>query len=165
MEFPVLVRAGNRKLKLLLLRPALYRRYCMRSIARRLPTERGVEKFGLRRIFSGPARGISTRVAECICDCPGTEGGATAGFRMTEESVTLIASNEKDLPVNAQNEQALLEKLKALPPERVAEVEDFVDFLRTRDDAQQFTRAAAKAAEPAFRKVWDNTDDAAYDRL
>ncbi len=84
---------------------------------------------------------------------------------MTEEIVTLIASNEKDLPVNAQNEQALLEKLKALHPERVAEVEDFVDFLRTRDDAQQFTRAAAKAAEPAFRKVWDNADDAAYDRL
>jgi len=47
----------------------------------------------------------------------------------------------------------------------VAEVEDFVDFLRTRGDAQQFTRAAAKAAEPAFQKVWDNPDDAAYGRL
>jgi hypothetical protein len=67
--------------------------------------------------------------------------------------------------MNNPNEQALLEKLKALPPERVAEVEDFVDFLRTRGDAQQFTRAAATAAEPAFKKVWDNPDDAAYDRL
>ena len=65
----------------------------------------------------------------------------------------LIASDERDLPVNDQNEQALLEKLKALPPERVAEVEDFVDFLRTRGDAQQITRAAARAAEPAFRKI------------
>lgn len=63
------------------------------------------------------------------------------------------------------NEQALLEKLKQLPPERVAEVEDFVDFLRTRSEAQQLTRAATKAAEPAFEKVWDNPDDAAYDRL
>ena len=67
--------------------------------------------------------------------------------------------------MNNQNEQALLEKLKALPPERVAEVEDFVDFLRTRGDAQQLTRSAAKAAEPAFEKIWDNPDDAAYDRL
>ncbi len=67
--------------------------------------------------------------------------------------------------MNSPNEQAILEKLKALPPERVAEVEDFVDFLRTRGDAQQLTRAAARAAEPAFKTVWDNPDDAAYDRL
>ena len=31
------------------------------------------------------------------------------------------------------NEKALLEKLKALPPERVAEVEDFVEFLAARE--------------------------------
>ena len=67
--------------------------------------------------------------------------------------------------MNRQNEQALLEKLKALPPERVAEVEDFVDFLRTRGDAQQLTRTAASAAEPGLKKVWDNPDDAAYERL
>ena len=67
--------------------------------------------------------------------------------------------------MNNQNEQAILEKLKILPPERVAEVEDFVDFLRTRDAEQQLTRAAAKASEPAFRKVWDNPEDAAYDAL
>ena len=67
--------------------------------------------------------------------------------------------------MNSPNEKALLEKLKSLPPERVAEVEDFVDFLRTRGDAQLVIRAAAMAAEPAFKKVWDNPDDAAYDRL
>ena len=63
--------------------------------------------------------------------------------------------------MNNPDEQALLDKLKQLPPERVAEVEDFVDFLRSRGDAQQLTRAA----EPAFKTVWDNPDDAAYDRL
>jgi hypothetical protein len=31
--------------------------------------------------------------------------------------------------MNAQTDEILLEKLKALPPERRAEVEDFVDFL------------------------------------
>ena len=67
--------------------------------------------------------------------------------------------------MNSPNEQAILEKLKQLPPERVAEVEDFVDFLRARGAEQQLTRAAAKAAEPVFKKVWDNPDDAGYDQL
>lgn len=63
------------------------------------------------------------------------------------------------------NEQAIVEKIKGLPPERVAEVEDFVDFLRTRNDDQRVTQAAAKAPVPAFNKVWDNPEDADYDKL
>ena len=35
-------------------------------------------------------------------------------------------------------EQVLIEKIRQLPPRRLAEVEDFVDFLRTREE-----RAAA----------------------
>ena len=62
-------------------------------------------------------------------------------------------------------EDTLIQKIRSLPPERITEVEDFVDFLRTRDAEQQLTRAAAKASEPAFRKVWDNPEDAAYDAL
>lgn len=67
--------------------------------------------------------------------------------------------------MNYQTEQALLAKLKQLPPERVAEVEDFVDFLRMRNTDQRLAHAAAQASEPAFNKVWDNPDDAAYDQL
>ena len=63
------------------------------------------------------------------------------------------------------SEQALLEKIKQLPPQRMAEVEDFVDFLRARDSEQRLTSAAAKASEPSFAAVWDNDDDAVYDRL
>jgi len=62
-------------------------------------------------------------------------------------------------------EQALIEKIKQLAPQRVAEVEDFVDFLRARDDEQRLTRAAAKASEASFAAVWDNDEDAAYDRM
>lgn len=61
-------------------------------------------------------------------------------------------------------EQALLEKIRQLPPQRLAEVEDFVDFLRAREE-RQLTTAAAKASEPAFAKAWDNDEDATYDRL
>jgi hypothetical protein len=67
--------------------------------------------------------------------------------------------------LNSQHEQMIVEKLRALPPERIAEVEDFVDFLQTRTEAQQLTRAAAKLAESTFSKVWENESDADYDRL
>ncbi len=39
----------------------------------------------------------------------------------------------------AASEQALIEKIKQLPPQRLAEVEDFVDFLRARDDERGLT--------------------------
>jgi predicted MPP superfamily phosphohydrolase len=62
-------------------------------------------------------------------------------------------------------EQVLIEKIRQLPPQRLAEVEDFVDFLRTREDEQRLAHAAGKVAEASFVAVWDNDDDAAYDRL
>ena len=47
----------------------------------------------------------------------------------------------------------------------MAEVEDFVDLLRPREDEQRLTHAAAKASEASFTQVWDNDEDAAYDRM
>jgi hypothetical protein len=67
--------------------------------------------------------------------------------------------------MSARDDRVLIEKLKSLPPQRRAEVEDFVDFLRSRETDKQLTRAAAQASEPAFEAVWDNPDDAEYDRL
>ena len=62
-------------------------------------------------------------------------------------------------------EQALIDKIKQLPPQRMAKVEDFVDFLREREAEQRLTHAAAKASEASFAQVWDNDEDAAYDRM
>jgi hypothetical protein len=62
-------------------------------------------------------------------------------------------------------ERALIDKIKQLPPQRLAEVEDFVDFLREREADQRLTHAAAKASIVSFAKVWDNDEDAAYDRM
>ncbi len=67
--------------------------------------------------------------------------------------------------MNTRDPHALIEKLKRLPPERVAEVEDFVDVLQSRDEDRALERSATRAAEPAFAKVWDNDDDAVYDKL
>ena len=61
--------------------------------------------------------------------------------------------------------ETLIEKIRILPPEKLVEVEDFVDFLRQREEDRLLTRAAAKLAEATFQKVWDNPDDADYDKL
>jgi hypothetical protein len=63
------------------------------------------------------------------------------------------------------NGQALIEKIRSLPPEKIAELEDFVDFLRQRSEDQILTKAAAKLSENAFQKVWNNPEDDDYDRL
>ena len=67
--------------------------------------------------------------------------------------------------MNAQAEQLLIEKIKALPPEDRAEVEDFIDFLRTRYTDRRIHDAAARASEPTFKAIWDNDQDAGYDKL
>ena len=59
----------------------------------------------------------------------------------------------------------LIEKIRSLPPEKAAEVEDFVDFLRQRSDENRLSQAAAKLSEEAFAEVWDNPEDAVYDKL
>jgi hypothetical protein len=62
-------------------------------------------------------------------------------------------------------EKSLIEKIRSLPPEKLVEVEDFVDFLKMRDEDRLVTHAATKLSEDSFRPVWDNPDDAEYDRL
>lgn len=45
--------------------------------------------------------------------------------------------------MQAHEIQPLMDKLKELPPERVAEVEDFIDFLRARSQGRRTTRRTA----------------------
>ena len=61
--------------------------------------------------------------------------------------------------------QVILDKLQRLSPEKIAEVEDFVDFLQQRELENQMIQAVAQLAEPSFQAVWDNSEDSAYDRL
>ena len=61
--------------------------------------------------------------------------------------------------------KTLIEKIEALPAERIAEIEDFVDFIRLREQERALTRAAAAASAPAFAAVWSNPEDDVYDAL
>jgi hypothetical protein len=62
-------------------------------------------------------------------------------------------------------EHQLIEKILQLPPTRLAEVTDFVDFLRSREKDRALTQSAAQAATSSFAAVWDNDADAEYDKL
>ena len=67
--------------------------------------------------------------------------------------------------MNNPNEQSIIEKLRLLPPERIIEVEDFVDFLQARDLERSLVKQAGQTSEATFKKIWDNPDDSEYDRL
>lgn len=69
--------------------------------------------------------------------------------------------------MQAQQEytQELINKIQQLPPEKVAVVDDFVEFLRHRGEEDTLVRAASKLSEKSFQQAWDNPEDAEYDNL
>jgi hypothetical protein len=69
------------------------------------------------------------------------------------------------MQISRLEEEQLVEKIRELPPDKQAEVEDFVDFLRLRDTERELVRASASLSQHAFEQVWDNSEDADYDRL
>ena len=65
--------------------------------------------------------------------------------------------------------ETLIRKIGALPRARVAEVEDFVDFIGRRENeiasGKALSIAARDASAPAFAKIWNNPEDDIYDAL
>ena len=61
--------------------------------------------------------------------------------------------------------QALLAKIQAFPHERIAEIEDFVEFIAAREQDRSLTRAAAASSALSFAEIWNNPEDDAYDAL
>jgi hypothetical protein len=66
-------------------------------------------------------------------------------------------------PFMTADAQTLIDRIRALPAERIAEIEDFVDFLRLGEQERTLTRAAAETSAPTFAAIWSNPDDDAYD--
>ena len=61
--------------------------------------------------------------------------------------------------------QQMVKKLEALPLTKVAEVEDFIDFLASRDGDRMLVKGAQAVTTHSLKTIWDNADDAEYDRL
>lgn len=67
--------------------------------------------------------------------------------------------------MNAINQKTLIEKISELPEDRLAEIENFVDFIRDQESHRALVQAAAAASEPSFARVWDNPEDDIYNDL
>jgi hypothetical protein len=63
------------------------------------------------------------------------------------------------------NRQTLSKKIETLSAEQIAEVEDFVEFLRHRGQDRELARAAATASSPALEAIWSNPEDDVYDAV
>ena len=63
------------------------------------------------------------------------------------------------------NTKDLLAKIQALPVERIAEIEDFVEFIAAREQERSLTRAAVAVSIPAFTAIWNNPEDDAYEAI
>ena len=63
--------------------------------------------------------------------------------------------------MNAQRTETVLERIRALPDERLREVEAFLHRLAAGPHREVTPRVASDAAESAFARVWENPDDAA----
>ncbi len=59
----------------------------------------------------------------------------------------------------------LFEKISRLPPDRIAEVEAFIDLLVQRAIDREFVLTATAASEVAFDKVWSDPEDDIYDQV
>ena len=76
-----------------------------------------------------------------------------------------MATAHNPKPVPKALPKSLITKIGALSRSRIAEVEDFVDFIAQKDGEQALTRAAAAASTPAFAAVWNNPEDDVYDAI
>lgn len=63
------------------------------------------------------------------------------------------------------NANSIVEKIQSLNSEQLAEVEDFVEFVRVRGQERALIRAASATSEPAFAAIWNNPEDDVYDAL
>ena len=64
-----------------------------------------------------------------------------------------------------EHTQQLFNKIQRLPPEKIAVLDDFVDFLESRSKDEGLVKAAERLSRRSFQNVWDNPEDAEYDNL
>lgn len=56
-------------------------------------------------------------------------------------------------------------EIEKLPENVLQEVFDFIRLLEMKNEKAMLCRSSQKLSQASFVKVWDNEEDAAYDRL
>ena len=68
-----------------------------------------------------------------------------------------------DIKNNLENR--VIKKVNQLSVEEIEQVEHFIDSLKKNDLDNRLTLTSKKLAESVFERVWDNPEDAEYDKL
>jgi hypothetical protein len=84
-------------------------------------------------------------------------------YQKPQSSIYAVSWEFRGAPHAEHNK--LLKQIEALPAERIAEVEDFVAFIASREQERSLTHAAALASAKSFAAIWNNPEDDAYDVL
>lgn len=61
--------------------------------------------------------------------------------------------------------EMIKEEIDNLPENLLAEVFDFILFLEIKKEKSLFAKASQDLSTTAFKKIWDNKEDAVYDSL
>ena len=69
------------------------------------------------------------------------------------------------MKVDRNLENRVIKKVNQLSVEQIQQVEKFIDLLQEKDLNNQLIFASSKLAESAFKRVWNNVEDAEYDNL
>lgn len=56
-------------------------------------------------------------------------------------------------------------EIDKLPEDLFAEVFDFIQFLENKKEKSLLAKASQELSDASFQKIWDNEEDAVYDRL
>lgn len=56
-------------------------------------------------------------------------------------------------------------EIEKLPENVLQEVFDFIQFLETKREKTLLVKASQEISRASFEKIWDNEEDAIYDRL
>jgi hypothetical protein len=72
---------------------------------------------------------------------------------------------QPNLTTKNDQEKIIIQTIRTLSPDKVAQVVDFVSFISQKEQDRRLLKAVNKLAEETFKKVWDNAEDEVYDRL
>ncbi|MBS3906054.1 MAG: DUF2281 domain-containing protein [Syntrophaceae bacterium] len=61
--------------------------------------------------------------------------------------------------------ELIKKEIEKLPEDILAEVFDFIQFLESKKRRDLLAKSSQELSNPTFQRIWDNEEDAVYDRV